>query len=353
MAVREPDVMNLLLTYSASHRARLLHQPEPTRRIAIWAQDIFGNLRKNLSDSQKRLTNECLATAIVLASLEIVAPNAFGQVAVKWQDHLTMARQMISERGGAKSMKSPAETFLLRWFLYLDVIGSLSGAKLPPSQGSTALNDEDDVEDDNQIDCLLGFTPRCAHILARIADLARQCDADRIAPDHLIREHWRPTPSIIARAEKLQVQLEAARTDLRIQPCPQPHQHTSAEETRADNLEMSAVNEAFHWTGLIHLHRRILGKDRACADVQDAVVEIVALLEKVRKGSAAEGCLLFVMFTAGCDAQKEAERGYFLGRMRNVEALGMAQVTKARVLMERAWETGRNWETLVTGEFFG
>lgn len=352
MAVRDPDLMNLLLTYSASHRARLLHQPEPNIRIAHWMNDVFGNLRKALSEDKKRLTNETLATAIMLASLEIIAPNAFGQVSVKWQDHLTMARRIISERGGAKSMKLPVEAFLLRWFLYLDVIGSLSGAKLPPSEGP-ALDNEEDVEEDNRIDCLLGFTPRCVHILARIADLARQCDADRIAPDHSIRELWRPTVSIVDRASRLMTQLEAARTDPRIQPCPMPHQHSSPDEADADNLEMSAVNEAFHWTGLIHLHRRILGKKSSCEDVQNAVHEVVALLEKVRKGSAAEGCLLFVLFTTGCDAESDSDREYIRNRMLNVEALGMAQVHKARALMERAWRLGRPWETLVTGEFFG
>lgn len=59
------------------------------------------------------------------------------------------------------------------------------------------------------------------------------------------------------------------------------------------------------------------------------------------------------MFTAGCEIGDEARRGEILERVRGMERVGMMQVGKARVLMERVWETGRPWETLVKGEFFG
>jgi len=39
MAVRDDNLMNLLLAYSASHRARHLGQPEPATRIALWVRE--------------------------------------------------------------------------------------------------------------------------------------------------------------------------------------------------------------------------------------------------------------------------------------------------------------------------
>jgi hypothetical protein len=56
------------------------------------------------------------------------------------------------------------------------------------------------------------------------------------------------------------------------------------------------------------------------------VREIVSLLHQVRKASAAEACLLFPMFTAGCDAQDGEERNFILERMKGVEGIGMSQV---------------------------
>lgn len=133
MAVRDDNLLSLLLAYSASHRARLLRQPEPATRIAMWVVDIFPNLRKALDDPSEIISDSNLATAIMLASLEIISPKAFG-VAVPWQKHLDMARQMIAARGGPQRMRTASRedkvsSFLWSWFAYLDVLGSLSGGK--------------------------------------------------------------------------------------------------------------------------------------------------------------------------------------------------------------------------------
>jgi len=143
MAVRDENLMNLFLAYSACHRAKVLGQPEPVTRIAHWVQGIFTNLRKALDDPSQIITNANLATAIMLASLEIISPNAFG-VTVPWQSHLDTARQMILMRGGPKGMRTESRrdrvsNFLWSWFAYLDVLGSLSGGKNSPSSVSSFL----------------------------------------------------------------------------------------------------------------------------------------------------------------------------------------------------------------------
>lgn len=133
MALQDENLLNLLLAYSASHRARLLRQPEPELRIALWVQDIFPNLREALDDPNQIISNANLATAIMLASLEIISPKAFG-VEVPWQNHLDTARQMIAARGGPQHVRTASRgdqvlSFLWSWFAYLDVLGSLSGGK--------------------------------------------------------------------------------------------------------------------------------------------------------------------------------------------------------------------------------
>ncbi|TAQ87278.1 hypothetical protein B7494_g4380 [Chlorociboria aeruginascens] len=354
MAVQDENLLNLLLAYSASHRARVLRQLEPATRIALWVQDIFPNLRYALDDPAKIISNANLATAIMLASLEIISPTAFG-VAVPWQNHLATARQMIVARGGPQTMQTASRSdkvssFLWSWFAYLDVLGSLSGVKTN-SSSSWILDYEVDDGNDYQIDCILGFTSRCICVLAKIAELARICDSERIGPDHTIQSAWKPAEDIVSLARKLEADLAASRLHP-VRPCTHM-QSTGEAEYHWDSLEMTATNEAFHWAGLVHLHRRILGKPSTHEDVQSAVREIVGSLYKVRKRSSAEACLLFPMFTAGCDAQDERQRSDILERLKGVEMFGMTQVHKARTLMERVWETGKPWETLVAGEFFG
>jgi hypothetical protein len=116
---------------------------------------------------------------------------------------------------------------------------------------------------------------------------------------------------------------------------------------------MGAANRAFHHAALIHLHRRVLGKGRGHRDVRAAVLSVLECLEDVERGSSAETCLLFPMFTAGCELVDEREREIVLGRIAGVERTGMMQVTRARRLMERVWETGIPWERLVESEFIG
>ncbi|KAI9832423.1 MAG: hypothetical protein M1819_004412 [Sarea resinae] len=382
MAVHNINLLKLLLAYSASHRARLLDQPEPATRIALWVQDVFPSLRAALSQPKENITNANLATAIMLASLEIISPNTF-DVPVPWQHHLNTARQMILARGGPQvHRKDKVSYFLIRWFSYLDVLGSLSGSKndRPLFSGSYYVKSDPDGGDDDdfQIDCLLGFTGRCIAILARVAELARQCDNERIDADGNIREDWAPSQETVEAAEKLKFALQEGRVHVyrgcnhkrhrsssssgsRPVSLVSPHTTTATttaaavteNETGWDSLELIATNDAFHWAGLVHLHRRVLGKPSSDPAVQNAVREIVGALYKVRTGGTAEACLLFPMFTAGCSAEDWDQRDKIMKRLRSVEACGMTHVRKARALLQKVWDTGRAWETLVSGEFFG
>ena len=355
VAIYDTNLLHLILTYSASHRSRLLNYPEPANRIALWVQDVFPALRRTLSDPNRQISNSNLATAILLASLEIVNPSTF-EVKVPWQQHLHVARQMILARGGASSVrrKDKVSYFLTRWFAYLDVIGSLSGGRndRPLFSGDYWATDTSDHDQDYQIDCLLGFTSRCVSILAKIADLARICENERIDPAGNVREDWQPSGETREEAERLKSDLMEARRH-RFQGCPHRRARSQLEDN-SYNLELVTTNEAFHHAGLIHVNRRVLGKSSMDPEVQYAVREIVGALFKVRKGGTAEGCLLFPMFTAGCDAQELDQRERIMERLKRMEGLGMSHVRKARALMERVWQTGRPWETLVTGEdFFG
>ena len=205
------------------------------------------------------------------------------------------------------------------------VVGSLSGGKKdqPLFSGDFWADDGPDGEDAFQIDCLTGFTSRCVGILARIAELAKKCDSERIDSDGAVIDDWTPSAYIKDVAKKLKSGLTEARTH-KYKGC--PHRNRSAAEAVWDSIEMVATNETFHWAGLIHLHRRVLRKPTYDPEVQTAVREIVFALDKVRKGGTAEACLLFPMFTAGCQAKEDWQREKLLERLKSVEGSGMTQV---------------------------
>lgn len=324
MAIENPNLLNLLLAYSACHRARLLNHREPVNRIAVWVRDVFPSLRQALDNvSNTQVSNANLATAIMLASIEIISPSSFG-VSIPWQNHLSIARSIIRSRGGPHSIsrKDPVMYFLTRWLAYLDVLGSLSGRRNEEplfvgdywssshdestSAKELSLTDEDgDDEDDFTIDCLLGFTTRCVSILAQVAVLARECEPNRIdAETGQVKEDWRPSPVVAKRAEKLRKDLEDARNHEQISclhHSPQISHATLAGARRGsayadmsekDAEESLATNSAFHWAGMVHLLRRVDNLPRSDSRVQIAVHEIVKILQTIREGGSAEACLL-------------------------------------------------------------
>lgn len=61
VAVGDENIMNLLLAYSAAHRARMLNHPEPSNRIAVWVQDVFPKLRQTLIEESTHISNNTLA----------------------------------------------------------------------------------------------------------------------------------------------------------------------------------------------------------------------------------------------------------------------------------------------------
>ncbi|KAK5082703.1 hypothetical protein LTR05_006583 [Lithohypha guttulata] len=383
MAVESANLLNLMLTYSACHRARLLGHKEPVNRIAHWVRDVFPSLRQTLDETQNtEISNANLATAIMLASLEIISPSSFG-IAIPWQAHLGLARGIIRARGGPHSIsrKDPVMFFLSRWLAYLDVLGSLSSRNTEEplyeanfwqssyentSAKELSLTDDDDGDDDDDytIDCLLGFTTRCITILAQVASLARQVAPYRMRGHiGIVDESWTPSPDIIKKADRLKADLERARNHEQRQChhhspvllkatltyAPPPTHDLNAKE--AD--EALATNDAFHWAGKVHLLRRVYNLPRSHPEVVEAVRQIMNKMYALRQLGSAEACSLFPIFTAGVETEDKLHRAEILSRLKGAEGLGMCQVNRARKIMEESWKTGANWETLVKGDFFG
>ncbi len=373
--MKNDNLRNLLLAYSASHRARLLNHAEPANRIAQWVMRVFPSLRHALENAENcnaELSDANLATAIMLTSLEIISPSAFG-VPVSWQTHLNIARRMLRYGNNHLhpiSQKNTIPYFLHLWLAYIDVFGSLSSRtteeplcyaplEVFPFRTVSTLPEDDDYA----VGCMLGFSSGCIPILARIANLARLCSNERqqnqAGPINL---EWQPDQATQLECKRLQAELEQSRRHP-VKLCPQ-YYHIDEGTTTGDAFDMSdddsiarnesrATNDAFHHAALIHLLRRVRNLPRCAAEIQNAVQQTVGAISQVRPGGSAEACLLFPMFTAGVEAEDENTRSLILERIKSLEGVGMRQVWRARSLMERVWETGHDWETLAQGEFLG
>lgn len=355
MAINNDNLLSLLLAYSASHRARILGQKEPVMRIALWVQDIFPALRRSLDDHKQKISTANVATAIMLSSLAIVSPTAFGYN-IPWQRHLMLARELIAARPEGlrvdhhSSLEGQMCSFLWSWFAYIDVLGGLSGGPTDATPAWILDYKVYNPQDDDENDCIMGFTTRCVYILSQIAELVRRHEPDRLRATRKDPNAWKPSMHIIMSVESLEVDV---RDSMAQPPRPCAHLLRSGDAVRWKEDEIAATNEAYHWAALVNLQRRVLGKPSEHPDVQELVQKIINCIDRISVGGTAENCLVLPLFTAGCDCIDPERRKTLLRRMLNLEDSGMMQVTRARALMQRSWETGKAWETLLTTEFIG
>lgn len=338
----------------------------------MWVQDIFPALRRALNDPNQSISNANIATGIMLASLEIVSPTAFGYQ-IPWQRHLGLARELISSRtDGIRWTRNWTEedqvrAFLWSWLAYLDVLGTLSGGRGETSTAWILEYQKDEYEEEwDEIDCIMGMTTRCVYVLAKVAELAKECDVLRASSIQQQQQQqqeqpeqegnsvpgraWEPPKEIIQRVFDLEDEVKAS---MAVPPQPCKHLHASGNVANWEQKEIAALNEAFHWAGLVHLHRRVLARAPGHVDVQAAVRKIHACLDCVPLGGNPEASMLFPLFTAACETADEARRVLVRERIESMGRTGFLQVDRAKALIEQVWETGEPWEALVTTEFIG
>jgi hypothetical protein len=331
VAVADPDLLRLLLAFSACHRASLIKQAIPSNRIAGWLDGVFGSIRAKISDVQRTPTEQnCLvASTIMLSSLDIIsyASVALGAT-YSWPMFLGFARAAMLSRPQAPDRFDPHSYFLCRWFGYLDIIGSLSS---PRGKAPFAM-DRYWVDHPNEppglIDCLLGCTVTGMKLLGQVAGLVKETESYRLDDNMRVRSVWTAPLVLKSRAEKLLSDLIAS-VNQRVYTCPHDRvQGTNPDAKRADLAELQITNTLYHWAGIIHLRRRVLGQSPDSADVMYAVQQVSEGLENIRSGSPADACLLLPIFTAGCEARGVELREKFRARLVDIEGFGLKQVSQ-------------------------
>lgn len=322
MAIADPNLLNLLLAYSASHRARYLGHAEPANRIAHWVSNVFPTLRVALEASHEEITDSHLATAILLLSLKIVSPGTF-EVPITWQSHLKLARDLFLARSDRIAQPgNKIGAFFARWLGYLDTVGALScrqaGRPLMLYHSVLAACSSPDDHDEFSVDCFTGFTPRTGLFLIRLAKLAQECDNQRFDELGNFRPGWHPSADMVLEAQAVLGDMEGLSD--RAHADPNHHQGIEAQD-------MMAAEEAFRCAGLIHLHRRVLGSSPDSFPVKEALRQLVGALDRMRLGASTEVCSLLPLFTAGCESRDSALRSKILNRFLVLEKSGMKQVS--------------------------
>ncbi|GFF34853.1 transcriptional regulatory protein moc3 [Aspergillus udagawae] len=348
MAIGDSNILNLMLAYSASHRARYLNHPEPANRIAHWVSNVFPTLRIALDDPDQNITDNHLAAAIMLLSLKIISPSTF-EVPIPWQSHLKLARDLYLAHGVQMAYAgNRVGSFLSRWLEYIDIMGSLSCRDNEPPlflyQSIVSACSTHPANDDFFIDCFTGYTAKTALLLSRLAKLVHQCERTRVGSLISVDPDQRPSTDIVVEAESLLADFQVADNMARI---------NSRHHQDPVSVDMSAIDRSFRYAGLVHLHRRVLCNPSASAPVLQALDGLLEALGQLERGASAEVGALFPLFTAGCETRDLQQQADIMERVKSLENTGLKQMQNARTLMQRCWDEDLPWSSLAQGEFLG
>ncbi|CAX42979.1 fungal zinc cluster transcription factor, putative [Candida dubliniensis CD36] len=383
MAMEYPAILNTLLAFSAKLRSSLIGADDtPDIVIDQLLSRSCTELLQLLKDESKATSDEALATALLLSCYEVFNSKDFS----RHRAHNIGARQIIKARSNTPHKRGPeAGTegdmtfFLMRWFVYTDVIGALSSttdshdylltsndlSTYEPLESLTMLHEIDKMEDETQypkktIDYLMGFNIKFLPHFTKITMLVRETNAHLgkakasaanlplsivykalEVKEALIETQRKDEKSILQSHEKI-IELNSGKG-----------QPSSAKDLPEETVTLIKENDILRFTnkifcdaGLIHLYRRVLLVPRESNLVQDLANGIGELAKlHIESRSPADICCIFCLFTAGCEVLRPEMQQFFEQRFQNLGQMGNINARKGLQIMKRCWETNEDWIT--------
>ncbi|CAI5758615.1 unnamed protein product [Candida verbasci] len=395
MAMEYPAILTTLLAFSAKLRSSLVSSDDtPDVILDQLLSRSCTELLKLLKDKTSATSNEALATALLLSVFEIFDSKDFS----KHRAHTLGARQIIKARSNLNlPLKKDIDTgternvtfFLLRWFVYIDIIGSLSATKnsnnyllikdeeekYQPVEEVTMLNKTKSTDLELRdgfdptsppkahIDYLMGFDINFLPQFARITILIRktnfllqQCGSSEInLPQELICKALEVKETLLSLLNKDE---EITKADLShiVNLITEKKKQSSVDSPEGlkrmikENEVLRSTNRVFCFAGIIHLYRRVLLIPRESNLVQDLAIQIGQIVhQNIQSQSPADICVIFCLFTAGCEiVNNEEMRLFFENRFMKIAEMGNINARKGLQIMKRCWATGEDWITAAT-----
>lgn len=292
----EHSLMNTLLAYSASHRAALLGHPE-SRRVVTYLANANRLLQHALQDPKRAYSPAIVTVPLLMASMNITCHITSEPAPL----HVTAAKDLLKMIRPSLSRTEPATLdFIERWVVLLEfATGTLDNESL---KGLTFLRPD---LFSTRIDSLWGLTDSGMTTLAWVHRLSHSKNSI----------FWAPSARMEFSARIVEQDLTNGAYQLK---------HDSCCELEKDT--MVAINQAFHWAGMIKLHRSALRTPYSHPDVQSLVLKVVDTLRTVDENSTSKIALLFPLIAAGFAALRPMDRELVLDQFFELELLGFSSV---------------------------
>lgn len=284
----------------------------------------------NVQDGHSFIMDTTLATVIALCDFEVVARKR--ATTSSWRVHLDGAKHIISLRGGPETCNSATELyrFLLKWLAYFDIMSSMTSTEAfvdPLFQGNYWLQSggHDGMnEDEYKLDPYMGFLQDIVPFFKEIGDLAR------IRNGKGFLTNLREASLLHKRCRTIENSLKQSLGTV------SGHNWMGAGRLAV----LTECHDAFVYSTLVHLYRRVEGIPSEMSDVQFAVnrglQHIVRSSQKVP--SDVDSSLLFPLFTFGCETSIPSDKELVLDKLKALGALGLGNVDRAIEVLLAVWE---------------
>ncbi|KAG7664857.1 uncharacterized protein J8A68_001615 [[Candida] subhashii] len=382
MAMEYPSILTVLLAFSAKARSGLLDSNDmPDSVIDQLLARSCSELLIMLRNRRSATSDAALATSMFLSCFELMNSTHDFQ---KHRAHTIGARQIIKAR--ASLSKRPASVteqdianFLVRWFVYVDLIGGLSASKpqnyvlvSDNEQGSyepleilNMMNNEErsnTLEEDpgKDIDHLMGFDTKFLPQFMKTVMLIRKVDNYLLAsgdsnpaiPLDIIQEALEVKETMLQIYHQDEEQIEKARLmfmqeksqlkDQMVENSSPPYIASRIQE----NEILGYTNKVFCDTGIIQLYRRVLKIPRSSPIIQRLATGMATIMrDHIESRSPTEICCIFCFFTAGCEILDPEMQQFFHMRFTRLIKMGNSNAKKGLQVMKRCWETNEDWLT--------
>lgn len=364
MAIENKIVMKLLAVLGGQHRKKFGYQTDRIEEDKVMKQlydESLLELERRVVDPQEKFSFVTLACILILASIDIF----FDQKQGLWRTHLYGAKDILLEKLKRNSewtdvvsqrqkisysVGEDRESFLTRWFMYLNVISLLSSPKAtrqaeifqqmdldfcPSADRNNNLLAREDLKD---IQPTSGMEPRILAYLSRISQMV--FEKDKITSANGMEELMTQAIELDYEISNYLVTSERERDEVlkRVKP--------TTKNLRIYQF-LRCTNLLFGLTALLLLRRRILNLSQRTTLVKELLTRISALLrDKVPLNSRAESCLLLCIFSCGfelIDSSLVSLRDVYIRHLDSLMKGGISGAKIAKTVMEECWETGLPW----------
>lgn len=379
MALSSPTLLKLLVAFGAKHRKMLAVLEEETlfqsledsERTLMDFESVADNLlRQSLEEINQKLNQPCdfvddctLAIMLLISNLYIFSGESGGGWRTRYNEAKLVALR-LKNKNTNQSRVIPYKWdpnphfFVLRWFIYLAVIGCLSSARFSYGCEETyTLKFDFGFKDDftwdenmmKQLEDINPFNGMDHAVLAYLAEVSQ-----------LILEK-----KYYESARKYELVYDAIKLDYKIL------NYLTMSEDRRDKLScknrfpndlssnsgikgydlLRTTNLIIGLTGVLQLRRRVVELSQESALVRELVLRITNLIiQRMPLHSSALCSILFCLFTVGCELVDDtmiAYRKAYLDRLDSLWRKGFKNAFQAASIMKESWRLKKAWWVLL------